>query len=84
MNNTGDTMSDIKKVTMGLTSRDILMADTLQRSMHARTKAEVVSNALAIAQVVVKEILKGNQIIIHDKSGKEIERVRLPTIEALT
>jgi hypothetical protein len=81
VSNQESVMADIKKVTMGLTPRDIAIADRLQTDMHARTKAEVVSNALSIAQAIVKEVLKGNQLIIRDKSGKDIERLRFPLVE---
>lgn len=58
-----------KKVTMGLTARDINNADWLQDKMHARSKAAVVSNSLEITTKLSEVLQKGGHLLVENPDG---------------
>lgn len=70
-------MSQLRKVTMNLTERDVRNTEILVDQLHTRSKAEAVSAALSITSSL-SDLLKGNkELIIRDKNG-EIGKVIIP------
>lgn len=70
-------MTQLTKVTMNLTDRDVRNTERLSAMLHTRNKAEAVSAALSIA-TSLSDLLQGNkELIIRDKKGG-IERVIIP------
>lgn len=74
---------ETKKVTMGLTKRDIANTEVLVERMHARNKASVVSNALALTALLTERTAEGDELLLRKKDGR-MERwseFLLPTCE---
>jgi hypothetical protein len=70
-------MTQLRKVTMNLSERDIRNTEKLTEQLHARSKAEAVSAALSITSFL-SEMLQGDkELIIRDKKGG-IEKVIIP------
>lgn len=70
-------MSQLRKVTMNLTERDVRNTEKLTEQLHTRSKAEAVSAALSIT-TSLSEMLHGDkELIIRDKKGG-IEKVIIP------
>ena len=63
-----------KKVTMGLTKRDITNTEILVERMHARNKAAVVSNALALTALLTERTAEGDELLLRKKDGT-MERI---------
>ena len=64
---------EIKKVTMGLTSKDIQNTDAVFNAFNVRSKASAVSTALELTSAIATELKKGSKIIIETKSGERKE-----------
>lgn len=70
-------MSQLRKVTMNLTERDVRNTERLTERLHTRSKAEAVSAALSIT-TSLSEMLQGDkELIIRDRKG-DIEKVIIP------
>lgn len=70
-------MSQLRKVTMNLTERDVRNTEKLTEKLHTRSKAEAVSAALSITSSL-SEMLEGDkELIIRDKKG-DIEKIIIP------
>lgn len=70
-------MSQLRKVTMNLTERDVKNTERLTEQLHTRSKAEAVSAALSIT-TSLSEMLQGDkELIIRDRKGG-IEKVIIP------
>ncbi len=70
-------MSNLTKVTMNLTQRDVRNTEKLAERLHTRSKAEAVSAALSITSSL-SDLLEGDkELIIRNKKG-EIEKVIIP------
>lgn len=70
-------MSQLRKVTMNLTERDIQNTEKLTEQLHTRSKAEAVSAALSIT-AFLSEMLHGDkELIIRNRKG-DIEKVIIP------
>ena len=67
---------ETKKVTMGLTKKDIANTEILVERMHARNKASVVSNALALTALLTERISEGDELLLRKKDGT-LERILL-------
>ncbi len=63
-----------KKVTMGLTERDIVNTEVLVERMHARNKASVVSNALALTALLTERTAEGDELLLRKRDGT-MERI---------
>lgn len=71
----------LKKVTMGLTERDVANTETLAVRLHSRNKASAVSTALAIAEGITSRIEDGGELIIKRKDGS-METVIIPELSS--
>lgn len=67
-------MSNLKKVSMNLTERDIANTEKLKERLHARSNADTVSSALAITSSLSDHLERGEQLFVRTKDGK-IERL---------
>lgn len=65
---------ETKKVTMGLTKKDIANTEMLVERMHARNKATVVSNALALTALLTERTAQGDELLLRKKDGT-MERI---------
>ena len=58
-----------KKVTMGLTDRDIRNTEALKERLHTGNKAAAVSSALALAAGLTEKVSAGEELMIRKKDG---------------
>lgn len=73
-------MSDTIKVTMNLTARDVKNTQKVKESLHARSNAAVISDALSVTTKLIDLSKKGNEILIRNKKG-ELERLIFANME---
>jgi len=73
-------MSNTVKVTMNLTTRDVENTQKVKESLHARSNAAAVSDALAVTTKLIDLSKKGNEILIRNKNG-ELERLVFADLE---
>ncbi len=65
--------TNLVKVTMNLTEKDVENTERLTAILDHRSKASTVSTALSLARFVTDNIIKGNEIMIKKKDGtKEV------------
>jgi len=65
---------------MNLTSRDVRNTKELRESMHARSNAEVVGNALSITTSLNDLLKKGGELLVRNKKG-ELERIHITALD---
>jgi hypothetical protein len=70
-------MSQLKKVSMNLTERDVKNTEKVSQLFHTRTNADAVSAALGITRSLGEMIKDGKELLIRNKKG-EIEKVLIP------
>ena len=70
-------MSQLRKVTMNLTERDVRNTEKLTEQLHTRSKAEAVSAALSITSSLSDMLQGDKELIIRDRNGG-IEKVIIP------
>jgi hypothetical protein len=71
------------RVTMGLTDQDIENANQIFASIPlARTRAQAVSIALALARFLIDQRRAGYNLILE--KGGEFERIIMPELERVT
>jgi len=83
INETADNTSDAKtlqRVAMTLTARDIRNTEKLKRTFDARSNAQAVSTALALAVSVSDLMSEGNELLLRDKDGT-LQKVVIPGLE---
>jgi len=73
-------MSDTVKVTMNLTARDVKNTQKVKESLHARSNAAAISDALSVTTKLIDLSKKGNEILIRNKKG-ELERLVFADME---
>lgn len=69
--------TDLQRVTMNLTQRDVSNTVKLKNKLQARSNAQAVSSALSIASSVAELLTDGGELLVKDKSG-QIQRVIIP------
>lgn len=62
---------------INLTPQQEETVDSLREPLGASTKAQVFQRALALAVLYKETLDKGHHLLIADKNGKPIERLRL-------
>jgi hypothetical protein len=62
---------------INLTPHQEEIVDSLREPLCASTKAQVFQRALALAMLYKEALDNGNQLLVADKNGKTIERLRL-------
>jgi hypothetical protein len=70
----------IYRVTMRLTESDVETTKLLERALDARSKADAISQALAIARTIVESMEKGKEVLIRDPGSDYAERLLLPKV----
>ena len=70
----------LQRVAMNLTPRDIRNTEKLRRALDARSNAQAISTALALAASVSDLISEGNELLLKNKDGS-IQRVLIPGFE---
>lgn len=70
-------MTQLTKVTMNLTDRDVKNAEKLSEQFHTRSKAEAVSAALTITSSLSDLLQGGKELIIRNKDG-DLEKIIIP------
>lgn len=70
-------MSQMRKVTMNLTERDVRNTERLRHKLHTRSNAEAVSAALSITSSLSDMLEDNKELIIRNKKG-DIEKVIIP------
>lgn len=63
--------------TMNLTAQQETLIDSLREPLGAPTKAAVFQKALALALLYKETVEAGNQLMVADRNGKPIERLRV-------
>ena len=76
---TSDSKS-LQRVAMTLTARDVRNTEKLKRTFDARSNAQAVSTALALAVSVSELIIEGNELLLRDKNGM-LQKVVIPGLE---
>jgi hypothetical protein len=70
-------MTQMRKVTMNLTERDVTNTERLRFKLHARSNAEAVSAALSITSSLSDLLDADNELIIRNKNG-DLEKIIIP------
>lgn len=70
----------LQRVAMTLTARDVRNTEKLKRTFDARSNAQAVSTALALAVSVSDLITEGNELLLRDKDGT-LKKVLIPGLE---
>lgn len=73
----------IYRVTMRLTESDVQMTEQLQQLLDARSKADAISQAIAIARTIVHAISCGKEVLIRAPGSDYAERVLLPKVRTV-
>ena len=73
-------MTNLTKISMNLTKRDIENTDKLKERFHARTKADTVSAALSITASLSEHLENGEQLFIRTKDG-HTQQVIIPGLD---
>jgi len=62
---------ELKKISMNLTEKDVENAEIIFTKTNARTKAQVVSNALALARFIVERVKDepGARLVVVEEDG---------------
>lgn len=74
--------NSVYRVTMRLTGGDLETVKVLQDALDARSKADAISQAMAIARTVVENILAGKDVLIRAPGSDYAERVVLPKVRS--
>jgi len=72
-------LSKITKVSMGLTTRDLMNTETLKQRFATRSKAATVSESLAITKTLSDLVMDGGEIYVKNKKG-ELQKVIIPSV----
>jgi hypothetical protein len=70
----------IYRVTMRLTENDVETTKLLERALDARSKADAISQALAIARAIVESMEQGKEVLIRQPGSDYAERLLLPKV----
>jgi len=70
-------MSELTKISMNLTDRDIRNTEAVRRMLHVRTNADAVSAALGITKSLADLVKEGGEVLIKNKNG-EVQRLFIP------
>jgi len=70
----------LQRVAMTLTPRDIRNTEKIKRTFDARSNAQAVSTALALAVSVSELVTEGNELLLRDKDGN-LQKVVIPGLE---
>ena len=70
-------MTQMRKVTMNLTERDVKNTERLRLKLHTRSNAEVVSAALSITISLSDMLENDKELIIRSRKG-DIEKIIIP------
>jgi hypothetical protein len=73
-------MTNLTRVTMNLTERDVKNTEKLEKKMHTRSKAEAVSIALSITSSLADHLENGEKLFILNSKG-ETERLIIPGLD---
>ncbi len=68
------------RVSMRLTPGDVETTEMLTRALDARSKADAISQALAIARTIVERIQRGDEVLIRRPGSDYAERLLLPKL----
>ena len=74
--------STVYRVTMRLTQGDLDTANFLERALDARSKADAISQAMAIARTIVQGIRDGKEVLIREPGSGSAEKLLLPKVRA--
>ena len=72
--------STVYRVTMRLTQSDLETTKFLERALDARSKADAISQAMAIARTIVKAIQDGKEVLIREPGSGSAEKLLLPKV----
>jgi metal-responsive CopG/Arc/MetJ family transcriptional regulator len=65
----------IKRVQLDMSEEAFQFLDSLKEKTNSASRAEVIKNAIFYYNYLVEEILKENQIVVRDNTGKEANLV---------
>jgi hypothetical protein len=66
-------MTKLTKVSMNLSQKSMDNVEELSKLIQESNRTRVVASALGVAKAIIKQVLKGNHIIIRDNNGNEKE-----------
>lgn len=72
----------VYRVTMRLTESDLETTKYLERALDARSKADAISQAMAIARTIVHAIEAGKEVLIREPGSAYGEKLLLPKVRA--
>lgn len=70
-------MTNLTKVTMNLTERDVKNTENLRKKLHARNNTEAVCAAITITNTIADRVFDGDEILLKRRTG-EVEKVIIP------
>ena len=70
----------VYRVTMRLTQSDLETAKVLERALDARSKADAISQAMAIARTIIQAIESGKEVLIREPGSSIGEKLLLPKV----
>jgi hypothetical protein len=70
----------IYRVAMRLTGADVETVKILQEALDARSKADAISQSMAIARTIVESIVAGKEVLIRAPGSDYAERILLPKV----
>jgi hypothetical protein len=73
----------VYRVTMRLTQSDLDTAKFLERALDARSKADAISQAMAIARTIIQAIEDGKEVLIREPGSGYAEKLLLPKVRAV-
>ena len=74
--------SSVYRVTMRLSAADLETVKVLQDALDARSKADAISQAMAIARTIVENIVAGKEVLIRAPGSDYADKVLLPKVRA--
>lgn len=73
----------VYRVTMRLTDGDVETTKLLEKMLDAHSKAEAISQAMALARTIVEAISRGKEVLIREPGSDYAERIVLPKVRPM-
>lgn len=68
------------RITMTLRENDVRRAEFLENVLEARSKADAISQAMGIAELVLLAMAHGREVILRTPGEDTVDRIVLPKI----
>lgn len=68
---------------MRLTQSDLETVQFLERALDARSKADAISQAMAIARTIIRGMEDGKEVLLREPGSGSAEKLLLPKVRTL-